>query len=88
MKDAVTAGHLGARRTFDKFNRYNYYWPHLRRNVQNYIASCDVCEVRKIPQSFANAQKRTASYNPQSNEMIERLNRPLKDILSKCSSVN
>lgn len=47
--DAVTAGHLGVRRTFDKLNRSNYYWPHLRRYVQNYIASCDICEERKNP---------------------------------------
>lgn len=33
--DAVTAGHLGVRHTFDKLNRSNYYWPHLRRYVQD-----------------------------------------------------
>ena len=47
--DAVTAGHLGVRRTYDKITRSNYYWPHLRRYVQDYISSCDICEERKNP---------------------------------------
>lgn len=33
--DAVTAEYLGVRSTIDKLNRSNYYWPHLRRYVQD-----------------------------------------------------
>lgn len=99
--DAVTAGHLGVRRTFDKLNRSNYYWPHLRRYVQDYIASYDIKEIhsdqgaqfesqlfREMFKVLQINKTRTTSYHPQSDGMIERLNRTIKDILSKYISVN
>jgi len=45
--DAPTSGHQGVDRTFEKLQRY-YWWPNMKKDVQNYVASCDVCCRSKI----------------------------------------
>lgn len=47
--DSETSGHLGIRRTYAKLMANCYYWPHMRRYVQDYVSSCDICEERKNP---------------------------------------
>ena len=40
LHDSRTAGHLSQVKTLKLVNR-NYYWPHLRQFVNEYINSCD-----------------------------------------------
>jgi len=40
--DAPTSGHQGVDRTFEKLRRY-YWWPNMKKDVCNYVASCDIC---------------------------------------------
>lgn len=49
IHDSETSGHLGIRRTYAKLMANCYYWPHMRRYVQDYVSSCDICEERKNP---------------------------------------
>lgn len=44
--NAVTAGHMGIRRTLASV-RSRFYWPKLREFIQNWIARCSVCASRK-----------------------------------------
>jgi len=45
--DAPTSGHQGVDRTFEKLRR-NYWWPNMKKDISNYVASCDVCCRNKI----------------------------------------
>ena len=40
--DAPTSGHQGVDRTFEKLRR-NYWWSNMKKDILNYVASCDVC---------------------------------------------
>ena len=44
--DNKTAGHPGAAKTIELLER-RYYWPHLRQDVQDYVATCDLCQRAK-----------------------------------------
>ena len=57
--DAQTAGHMGVRRTLDKINKSQYYWPHLRKSVHDYVTSCNICEERKHPSKKKRAYMKT-----------------------------
>ena len=59
MHDAHTAGHIGIQRTVDKLTKSQYYWPHLRRYVHEYVSSCDICEERKNPARKKRAYMKT-----------------------------
>jgi len=41
--DAFGGGHLGRLKTFSKL-RQHYWWPTYRRDVTNYIRSCEACQ--------------------------------------------
>lgn len=41
--DAPTAGHYGAERTIIKIQR-SYFWPGMRRDIQNYVKNCTACQ--------------------------------------------
>jgi len=45
--DAPTSGHQGVDRTYEKLRRY-YWWPNMKKDVSNYVLSCDVCARSKI----------------------------------------
>ena len=45
--DGVMSGHVGIRKTIDK-TLFQFYWPHVRRDVRNYCKSCDMCQ-KTIP---------------------------------------
>jgi hypothetical protein len=36
------AGHPGAKRTFEKL-RLRYWWPRLRKDVEDYVTACEAC---------------------------------------------
>jgi transposase InsO family protein len=44
--DDPLAGHFGPRKTRELLER-KYYWPELRRDVQEYVTSCQVCQKTK-----------------------------------------
>jgi len=45
--DAPTSGHQGIERTFEKLKRF-YWWPNMKKDVSNYVLSCNVCSRSKI----------------------------------------
>jgi len=45
--DLPTSGHQGIDRTYEKLHRY-YWWPNMKKDVANYVLSCDVCSRCKI----------------------------------------
>ena len=46
LHDAPSAGHPGVTRTLEKVQRY-YWWPAVRRDVEDYIRTCTSCQVNK-----------------------------------------
>ena len=47
LHNAVTAGHLGVRRTLAGV-RARFFWPLMRQFVQSWCEKCDVCAARKF----------------------------------------
>ena len=48
MHDNPFAGHMGITRTEDRI-RQRFFWPGIRRSVQEYIKQCAACIRRKAP---------------------------------------
>jgi transposase InsO family protein len=46
--DGVSGAHLGVTKTLHKV-RERFYWPHMQRDIQQWINSCDVCARAKGP---------------------------------------
>ena len=46
--DPWQGGHFGRKRTRKVIQRF-YYWPHLARDVRQYISTCDICQRMKSP---------------------------------------
>jgi hypothetical protein len=46
LHDAPSAGHTGVARTYEKVKRY-YWWPALKRDVEDYVRACPSCQVMK-----------------------------------------
>ena len=44
--DCPFSGHIGAQRTYEKVNRL-FWWPSLRAEVTNFVASCHTCQRNK-----------------------------------------
>ena len=44
--DTPVNGHLGDYKTLERLSR-NYYWPNMRKSVQQYIAQCQSCQLNK-----------------------------------------
>lgn len=44
-------GHLGIAKTFRKIAA-RYYWPSLRKDVEEHVNRCSVCEARKRPKQY------------------------------------
>ena len=44
--DTPTNGHLGEHKTYERISRY-YYWPSMRRSIQQYIQQCQSCQANK-----------------------------------------
>ena len=47
LHNAVTAGHLGVRRTLAGV-RARFFWPQMRQSVERWCEKCDVCAARKF----------------------------------------
>jgi hypothetical protein len=47
--DSVLAGHLGARKTFQKI-AVNVWWPRMRLEIFDYVRRCDLCQRAKPAQ--------------------------------------
>ena len=44
--DTPTNGHLGEHKTLERISRY-YYWPSMRKSIQQYIQQCQSCQANK-----------------------------------------
>src|SRR6201998_1174387 len=44
--DTPTNGHLGEHKTYERVSRY-YYWPSMRKSIQQYIQQCQSCQADK-----------------------------------------
>src|SRR6185437_5426663 len=44
--DTPTNGHLGEYKTLERISRY-YYWPSMRKSIQQYIQQCQSCQANK-----------------------------------------
>src|SRR5260370_40021674 len=44
--DTPTNGHLGEHKTSERISRY-YYWPGMRKSIQQYIQQCQSCQANK-----------------------------------------
>jgi len=44
--DLPLTGHMGFRRTYGSI-KCRYYWPRMRRDIKQYVASCPKCQKRK-----------------------------------------
>lgn len=44
--DSLLGGHFGVLKTL-KRTRAIFYWPQMRKHVQDYVAECEVCETHK-----------------------------------------
>ena len=47
--DSATSGHLGRDKTFEQLSRW-FYWPRMRKIVDDYVRSCPSCQVSKPSQ--------------------------------------
>jgi hypothetical protein len=45
------AGHFGPLRTYQKIVR-RYFWPDMRKQIYNFVQSCDVCQRRGKPAKY------------------------------------
>ena len=68
MHDAVTAGHLGTRKTLTVMQR-RFYWPQMKKYVREWCKKCTRCAARKSPQRRAKA----AMQRYQVGEPMERV---------------
>lgn len=50
MHDDPISAHLGFYKTYMKINS-RYYWPTMRRDIKQYVRTCDLCQRRKLPKS-------------------------------------
>jgi len=55
VHDQPSSGHPGIHRTTDLLRR-NYYWPYMRRAVEQYIRNCYSCQRSKAPRDKYNGQ--------------------------------
>jgi hypothetical protein len=46
--DSKTSGHLGQKNTMEHVSR-NYFWPGMRRFINDYVRTCDTCARNKVP---------------------------------------
>jgi hypothetical protein len=53
--DTKTAGHLGQEKTLDQVIR-DYFWPGMRKFVNNYVRTCDTCARNKTPRHRRHGQ--------------------------------
>ncbi len=53
--DGKTAGHLGQDKTLELISR-DYYWPGMRRFVNEYVRTCDTCARNKTPRHRRHGQ--------------------------------
>jgi hypothetical protein len=44
--DTPLNGHLGEHKTYERISRY-YYWPSMRKSIQQYIQQCQSCQANK-----------------------------------------
>ncbi|VDH95024.1 Hypothetical predicted protein [Mytilus galloprovincialis] len=43
LHDSPTGGHQGINRTKKRAALCPFFWPHMNRNIQDYVTTCDIC---------------------------------------------
>ena len=46
--DIPSSGHLGAEKTLEKV-RHSFYWPAMKKYIEDYCLTCDKCVAKKLP---------------------------------------
>jgi len=49
--DPMYIAHRGIKRTYD-LTSLNYWWPGMRKSIENYVKGCDSCQRRKEEREF------------------------------------
>lgn len=75
--DAPTAGHLGFRKTYQLLQRL-YSWPSMRKDVENFVSTCDTCARTKARRHAPYGELKSLPVPPLpwssvSMDLIERL---------------
>ena len=45
--DSKGAGHIGVMKTHERLRKSPYYWPEMRKAVEKWINSCNICQSTK-----------------------------------------
>ncbi|XP_044860022.1 uncharacterized protein LOC123363206 [Mauremys mutica] len=83
--DVPAAGHLGQEKTLARILT-RFFWPGIHQEVKQYCTSCPECQLAAPPRVcklLGVKQLRTSVYHPQTDGLVERFNRTLKDMLKK-----
>ena len=80
--DAPTSGHCGNFKTFQRLRR-NAYWPKMRKEMEEYVKSCTVCQEQKVertkpPGLMGSSPKVTLPFEVLSTDLIVQLPRSTK----------
>jgi len=49
--DPIFVAHPGIQRTYS-LGSLNYWWPDMRKSIENYVKKCDSCQRRKNTRKF------------------------------------
>lgn len=49
--DSPHGGHSGPEATYHKMTQF-FFWPHMRRDIKEYVSSCDTCQRIKAGNTF------------------------------------
>ena len=49
--EPIFVAHAGIQRTYNLASR-NYWWPSMRKSIENYVKKCDSCQKRKSARKF------------------------------------
>ena len=57
MHDGTSGGHLGVNKPLDKI-RKQFYWLHLRHDIEEWVRTCEICAASKGPQTRSRGKMR------------------------------
>ncbi len=76
------AGHLGEAKTRKRLMA-RFFWPGLHENVRRWCAACRECQLYELYELLGIKSIRTSVYHPQTDGLVERFNRTLKNMVRK-----
>ena len=63
--DDPLGGHQGQQNTFEQISR-THYWPEMRKDVRNYVRTCDLRQKRNKDRATASLERLFGSHNSSS----------------------